>query len=184
MPNVQRHSRIFVTCDFLVHRRGTAHGHRMDWVYKELGTVIFLFDLHLMGLSFHNPPELFNSRPYGFSQLVTSGFSGTLFCSAGQVAMDANEQIVGSTLEEQTRMALQNLEWVLKSGGARLSDVMSLRIYIVQSQQHQIQDVGQVLREIYGTDHPPATTWIGVSFLARPGMLVEIEATGVIQTGT
>jgi enamine deaminase RidA (YjgF/YER057c/UK114 family) len=40
--------------------------------------------------------------------------------------------------------------------------------------------VGTALREFFSSEKPPASTWIGVSALAVPEFLIEIEATAVL----
>jgi enamine deaminase RidA (YjgF/YER057c/UK114 family) len=131
-----------------------------------------------MAKRYDNPSELFNSRQYGFSQLVTAGPSEELFFTSGQVAFDAAETVIGNTLEEQTQKALENLDTVIRSAGGTLGDVMSLRIYIIDTERNHLHVVGEALRKFFGTEHPPATTWIGVSFLAHDDLLIEIEAAG------
>lgn len=50
-----------------------------------------------------NPPQLFPSRPYGFSQLVVTHGGKTVYPS-GQAAWDAGQQIIGGDdLGAQTR---------------------------------------------------------------------------------
>ena len=68
-------------------------------------------------------------------------------------------------------------EW---SAGGKLSDVVSMRIYIVEDALHDSRHVGEVLRDYFPAETAPATTWIGVRALANEGFLVEIEAIGVI----
>lgn len=134
-----------------------------------------------MAKHYVNPPELFNSRQYGFSQLVTAGSSGELFFTSGQVAFDAEEIVTGSSLEEQAHKSLENLDILIRSAGGALGDIMSLRIYIVQTERKHLHVVGEALRKFFGTEQPPATTWIGVSFLAHDDLLIEIEAAGWIE---
>ena len=132
-----------------------------------------------MSLQHISPPNLFNSKQYGFSQLVIAQPAG-IFHTSGQVAFDANENVIGQSLEDQTQRALENLDILVQSAGGKLSDVMSLRIYIVHSQRGQLHVIGEALRKFFGTTQPPATTWIGVSFLAHEDLLIEIEAAGII----
>jgi enamine deaminase RidA (YjgF/YER057c/UK114 family) len=131
-----------------------------------------------MTRKYHNPPDLFQSAKYGFSQLVTSS-AGRLFATSGQVAIDSHERVIGNTLHAQLIQALTNLKALLESGGGNLSDIISLRIYVVQSQEVNLNVVGEVLREYFGTEEPPCASWIGVAFLARKEFLVEVEAIGV-----
>lgn len=126
-----------------------------------------------------NPPTLFNSLQYGFSQIVTTTGSKTVHLS-GQVAWNAQQEIVGvDDLAEQTRQTFRNIETALKAAGASMNDVASMRIYIVDRVMDQNECVSTVLLEWFTQETAPATTWIGVQSLARPEFLIEVEAVAV-----
>jgi enamine deaminase RidA (YjgF/YER057c/UK114 family) len=127
-----------------------------------------------------NPKTLFPSLPYGFSQIVVASGKRTAFIS-GQTAWDAQKKIVGGTsLLEQARQALRNVQAAVEAAGGTLDDVVALRIYIVNYQTESAAAVGGALRELFSRSDPPASTWIGVSALAVPEFLIEIEATAVL----
>lgn len=134
-----------------------------------------------MGHIYVNPKKLFNSAQYGFSQLVISKTSGKLFYTSGQVALDAEEKIVANDIAGQTRQCLVNLSLAVEAAGGNLNDIMMLRIYFVTNSHFKTEEIGAVLREFFGTENPPASTWVGVSSLARTEFLIEIEASGVLQ---
>jgi|SRR5215813_2687561 len=127
-----------------------------------------------------NPNTLFPSVPHGFSQVVVASGKKTIFIS-GQTAWDAKKNIVGGdSLLEQTRQALRNLGAAMQVTGGTLDDVVALRIYIVNYRPENANAVGTALREFFSPENPPASTWIGVSALAVPDFLIEIEATAVL----
>ncbi|MGB1249439.1 MAG: RidA family protein [Candidatus Promineifilaceae bacterium] len=127
-----------------------------------------------------NPPELFDSLQYGFSQMVVSSGGQTVHLS-GQVAWDENQNIVGDgDLEAQTQQTFKNIDAALKLVGATLDNVVSMRIYIVAEQMAHSGHVSTALRAWFSAETAPATTWIGVHSLARPEFLIEIEAIAVI----
>lgn len=126
-----------------------------------------------------NPAGLFPSLQHGFSQVVVASGATLVFVS-GQTAWDANKRLVGGAqLAEQVRQALRNLEAAVQAAGGSLADVVALRIYFVEAAKADIGAISTALRECFPTD-PPASTWLGVSSLARPEFLVEIEATAVV----
>ena len=128
----------------------------------------------------HNPPELFNSLQYGFSQMVSSS-GGTTIHMSGQVAWDENQNIVGAgDLAIQTQQTFKNIDTALKTIGASINDVVSMRIYIVGEQMENSGCVGATLREWFSAENAPATTWLGIHSLAQPDFLIEIEAIAVI----
>jgi 2-iminobutanoate/2-iminopropanoate deaminase len=127
-----------------------------------------------------NPKTLFPSLPHGFSQIVVASGRKTVFIS-GQTAWDAEKRIVGgSSLLEQARQALRNVQTAIEAAGGTLRDVVALRIYIVNYQAESASAIGIVLREFFSPENAPASTWIGVSALAVPDFLIEIEATAVL----
>jgi 2-iminobutanoate/2-iminopropanoate deaminase len=127
-----------------------------------------------------NPNSLFSSLPHGFSQVVIATGRKMVFIS-GQTAWDARKNIVGGdSVLEQTRQTFRNLEMAMEAAGGALKDIVALRIYVVDYQAESGIAVGTALREFFSPENPPASTWIGVSALAVPEFLIEIEATAVL----
>lgn len=123
-----------------------------------------------------NPPDLFDSGPTGFHQIVLrdDGDRRTIHLS-GQVAWGADRKVAGDGgLESQVVESLRNIERALAHGGATLDDVASMRIYILSSHIGDHESVTRGLKAVFG-DAPPAATWIGVPALASGDFLVEIE---------
>jgi 2-iminobutanoate/2-iminopropanoate deaminase len=130
-----------------------------------------------------NPPDLFPSLEHGFSQAVVATGGRTVFIS-GQTAWDAHKHIVGGhDLAAQTEQAVRNVKIAVEAAGGSLDDLVALRIYIVPSAMHDLAAIGEALNRWFPV-HPPASTWLGVTSLARPEFLVEIEATAVVEAGS
>ena len=128
-----------------------------------------------------NPNSLFPSLPHGFSQVVIATGRKLVFIS-GQTAWDPRKNIVGrDSVLEQARQAFRNLETAMGAAEGTLKDVVALRIYVVDYQAESGTAVGTALREFFSPENPPASTWIGVSALAVPEFLIEIEATAVLE---
>lgn len=126
------------------------------------------------------PEGLFNSVQYGFSQVVVAQPGRMVFIS-GQVAWNEHEVIHGKNdLAEQTRVSLEKLELAVKAAGGTLDDIVMLRIYKVNYQPGDGPVIGKILRETFGTEHPPASSWISVAGLANPDFMIEIEAQAVL----
>jgi 2-iminobutanoate/2-iminopropanoate deaminase len=127
-----------------------------------------------------NPKALFPSSVHGFSQAVVASGRKIVFIS-GQTAWDAQKNIVGrGSLFEQARQALANVEAAIQGAGGSLQDIVALRIYVVNYQAESATAVGTAVRQFFPPPNSPASTWIGVSALAVPEFLIEIEATGVL----
>ena len=128
-----------------------------------------------------NPSSLFPSVKFGFSQIVTTQGGRTVYLS-GQVALNAEEKIVGTNRREQMQQCLKNVKIALEAVGGSLNDVVSLRIYMVNyDPDTEVKVITEGLKEFFSSDCPPATTWIGVSSLAVKDFLIEIEATAVVE---
>lgn len=133
-----------------------------------------------MAKTFINPETLFPSVQSGFSQIVVASGSKTIYVS-GQTAWDPQKEIVGGKdLAQQTRRALLNVQTAVEAAGGSLSDVVALRIYIVNYRPEQAATISSALKEFFPEDKRPASTWIGVPALAVEEFLIEIEATAVI----
>lgn len=129
-----------------------------------------------------NPPDLFPSVQYGFSQIVTAT-PGLLVFLSGQVAWDAQQNLIGrSDLKTQTQQALRNVEKGLGAAGAHMTDLVALRLYVVGYEaSRDAPQITEALKVAFEGSEPPACTWIGVAALANDGFLIEIEATAVVE---
>jgi enamine deaminase RidA (YjgF/YER057c/UK114 family) len=123
-----------------------------------------------------NPPEL-HPAP-GFSHIaIASG--DRLVHLAGQVALDPQFGVVGGDdLGEQTKAAMRNVEIALGAAGATWDDVVRRTIYTLQPTEYET--ITAAIDEVTGGAAHPAQTIVGVTGLAVPGLLIEIECTAVL----
>ena len=102
---------------------------------------------------------------------------GSMVFTAGQVAFDRDGNVVGKDdVKAQTRQTLLNLKAVLEEGKATLADVMKTTVYLADIAH--FADMNEVYGEFFG-DQKSARTTVEAR-LARPELLVEIEAIAVI----
>ena len=102
-----------------------------------------------------NPTSLFPSVQYGFSQIVTARGGKTVYIS-GQTAWDAEKRIIGGkNLGEQTRQALRNIRTAVEAAGGNLTDVVSVRIYVVNYSPLDAGQVGERLENSSQGNVPP-----------------------------
>jgi enamine deaminase RidA (YjgF/YER057c/UK114 family) len=116
---------------------------------------------------------------FGFVQAqAVSGAERTIYCS-GQTSVDADgNPIHEGDMVAQVRQALDNLESVLRESGCGLSNVVRLNYYTTDLDGFfPAMEVLTARLEAAGCR--PATTLLEVSRLARPPLLVELEATAV-----
>ncbi len=110
-----------------------------------------------------------------YSQAVV--YADTVYVS-GQLAVDpaTGEKGVGS-IEEQTRLALRNVEQILLSAGSDLNHVIKTTAYV--SDVELWGGVNQAYAEVFG-DHRPARAVVPSRDL-HFGCLVEIEAIAALR---
>jgi enamine deaminase RidA (YjgF/YER057c/UK114 family) len=106
------------------------------------------------------------------------GAERTLYC-AGQTSVDENGRpLHEGDMQAQALQALDNLETVMREAGYELSDIVRLTIYVTDlpAYREAAPAVGARLAQA-GVRH--TSTLLGISRLAMPELLVEIEATAV-----
>lgn len=120
-----------------------------------------------------NPSEL-HPAP-GFSHIAVAKGSRLIFI-AGQVALGPDFSILGGDdLGAQTEAAMRNLEAALKAVNATFEDVVRRTIYTTQPTE--FETITAAIERVQKSADHPAQTIAGVSGLALPGLLIEIEAT-------
>lgn len=113
----------------------------------------------------------------GFSHIAIAPAGGRIACIAGQVALAPDFSVIGGDdLGEQTKAAMRNLKVALDAIGAGWGDVIRRTIYTLHPTGYEVMTAA--IEEIQGSSEHPAQTIVGVTGLAVPGLLVEIEATG------
>lgn len=106
---------------------------------------------------------------------------GDVLFVAGQVAWDADQNIVGpGDFAVQFRQALQNVGAVLAAAGVAPTRVGRVTVYVTDKDAYNasLKACGGAWREVFGR-HYPAMTLVQVAALLEEGAMVEIEATAV-----
>jgi enamine deaminase RidA (YjgF/YER057c/UK114 family) len=107
-----------------------------------------------------------------------SGEQRTLYC-AGQASTDAEGKPAHEgDMRVQIIQALDNLEALLTQAGFSLSNVVRLNYYTTNVDQ-LFANWDVVAKRLAQAGCRPGSTLLGVSRLALPELLVEIEATAV-----
>ncbi|MEU3490364.1 RidA family protein [Streptomyces massasporeus] len=119
------------------------------------------------------------SLDMGFNQgeLVT-GHTRTLYCS-GQTAMsDDGKPRHEGDMAAQLALSLDNLEAVLAEAGMSLANLVRLNVYTTDIDL-LFPHYGVLASRLGSAGVAPTTTMLGVTRLAVPGQLVELEGTAV-----
>ena len=129
-----------------------------------------------MGRELINPPSL-HPAP-GFSHITVATGTRTIYF-AGQVALDAAFNIVGEgDLRAQTVAAMRNLETAMGAVNVSWEDIVRRTIYTTMPTDFETISSG--IAEVTGGAGDPAQTIAGVTGLALPGLLIEVEATASV----
>ncbi len=96
----------------------------------------------------------------------------TLYIS-GIPPLDSSGRVVSEDPAAQARQVFENMKIILDAAGATFADILRVTVYLTDVNDRT--KINPVRQEYFGAARP-ASTLIGVSELAIPGMKVEIEA--------
>ena len=114
---------------------------------------------------------------FAFVQANEISHEKRMLICAGQTSNDENgNPLFPGDMAKQIEMALNNLETVLNAADFKLSDVMRLTSYTTNIDQF-LANYGVFAGRLTERGCRPAATLVGVTRLAFPDWLVEIEAT-------
>ena len=98
---------------------------------------------------------------------------GNLLFLAGQTGNDARAQAGQGRFEAQTRRAFARMHTILEAAGGSLDNLVTMTVFItdIRYGDEFVRLRGEILQRDF-----PASALIGVSHLANPEALVEIQA--------
>jgi enamine deaminase RidA (YjgF/YER057c/UK114 family) len=146
------------------------------------GSVLLLLTLPCIGLAqgsstrYVNPDNLV--KPTGYTHVVIAPDGRTVYI-AGQVAFDSAGAVVGKgDFTAQAEQVYRNLERALQSVGGTMADLVKTTTFITDIKN--LPSLREVRSRRLSKTQPPANTLLQVSSLARPDLLIEIEAVAVL----
>jgi enamine deaminase RidA (YjgF/YER057c/UK114 family) len=122
-------------------------------------------------------PEGF-AVPRGSYSVVTISQPGRMVFIAGQTASDPQGNVVGvGDARAQTRHIIGKIKRAVEAAGGTIDDVVAMNIFTTDVRYHR--DINETRREILGSNFP-TSTMVQVVALARPELMLEVNAIAVI----
>lgn len=129
--------------------------------------------------TFRNPDGL--AAPNGFSHVAQSSLTKMILVS-GQVSYDNSGAVVGvGDLAAQTRQIYENIRVALEAVGASLDDVVKTTLFVKELSPDKARVIREARAPFLDVQAPPASTMVGVTSLARPELLLEVEAMAMVK---
>jgi len=116
--------------------------------------------------------------PRGSYSVVTISQPGRMVFIAGQTASDPEGNIVGvRDARAQTRYILGKIKRAVEAAGGTINDLVAMNIFTTDVRYHR--DINETRREVLGSNFP-TSTMVQVVALARPELMLEVNAIAVI----
>ena len=113
----------------------------------------------------------------GFSHVAVATGSRVVHF-AGQLGLNEDFSLAADDLHGQTVKAMRNVEVAMGSVGVSWDDIVRRTIYTLHPTEYET--ITRAIDEVTGGADHPAQTIVGVTGLAVPGCLIEIECTAVL----
>jgi 2-iminobutanoate/2-iminopropanoate deaminase len=116
--------------------------------------------------------------PPAYTQTIKVTGAETILFISGQVDYDAKGQPghLGD-FAGQARATYSALKAQVEAGGGTLSNIVKLTTFLVDIRHRT--ELASIREEFFGKK-APASTLVGVTALAQPGWLIEVEAIAII----
>ena len=116
--------------------------------------------------------------PPAYAQAIKVSGAQTILFIAGQVDYDANGNCGHpGDFKAQARATLQALKAQIEAGGGTMQNIVKINTYVTDLRFRA--DYAQIREEFFGRKLP-ASTMVGVTALAQPEFLIEIEAIAIL----
>jgi enamine deaminase RidA (YjgF/YER057c/UK114 family) len=121
------------------------------------------------------------AAPRGYANGVLAPAGGRLLFVAGQIAWDAQQQIVSADFAAQFDQALANVIAVVTAAGGEPGQIARMTVYVTDKREYvaALKAIGQHWRARMGT-HYPTMALVEVKGLLEDAAKVEIEAVAVL----
>ena len=115
-------------------------------------------------------------RAYSPAVKITGG---TTIYMAGQTGyQDERGEVHPGDFDSQVRVAFERMRKTLLAAGGRLEDIVTMTVFVTDMANGT--RFTQLRKEFFQEDRYPASALIGIKELARPEMMIEIQAIAVL----
>jgi enamine deaminase RidA (YjgF/YER057c/UK114 family) len=130
---------------------------------------------------FLSPATLPPTGAAGYSHIAKVNKGTTVYLS-GQAPLDASGKLIGEgDFEAQVEQVFRNLKLAIEAAGGVMADIVKLNYFVVAELDPARVPTLRPIRDRYiNVDSPPASTFLVVARLSRPGWLIEIDAVAAI----
>ena len=144
----------------------------------------FFFGVLLLATASTEAQDLkteFLGTQQGFSHIAKTTANGvTTIRISGQVGIADGADAPAATLAEQAEIAFTNVVKRVEHAGATAEDIVKTTVFIKDIDPEKVQAAGRAQAKVLQLDPPRASTWVGVTGLVFPSLLIEVEATAVV----
>tara|TARA_Y100001934_G_C12306393_1_gene752628 strand:- start:463 stop:855 length:393 start_codon:yes stop_codon:yes gene_type:complete len=123
------------------------------------------------------PVEQLGAPPEPYEYAIRSG--NTLYL-AGQVALDSDGSIVGTTTRDQAFRIWKNISIVLDCAGSSINDIVKVTYYMQDIRE--LKEEIEVRKKVFAGRPFPVVTAIQAAALGLPGLKLEIDVTAEVQS--
>ena len=116
-------------------------------------------------------------RAYSPAVKVTGGT--TVYLAGYGAFQDEAGKCYAGDFDGQVRLSFERIRRTLEKAGGKLDDIVTMTVFITDMANGT--RFTQLRKEFFKEDRYPASALIGIKALARPEMMVEIQAIAVLE---
>ena len=115
-------------------------------------------------------------RAYSPAVKITGG--ATIYLAGHTGYQDERGETYPGDFDGQVRVAFERMRKTLESAGARLENIVTMTVFVTDMANGT--RFTQLRKEFFQEGRYPASALIGIKELARPEMMIEIQAIAVV----
>jgi 2-iminobutanoate/2-iminopropanoate deaminase len=117
-------------------------------------------------------------RERAYSPAVKSTGGTTIYLAGHTGYQDERGETYADNFDGQARVAFERMRKTLESAGGKLDDIVTMTVFITNMANGT--RFTQLRREFFQDGRYPASALIAIKDLARPEMMIEIQAIAVV----